>query len=66
LTRKAAQLVSCPHALDGARWPQAFLWSRAGAIVGGTSQVQANIIAQRMLECRDRTPGEAPRRVVLN
>ncbi len=36
------------HALDG-RWPQAFLWSRVGAIAGGTSEVQANIIAQRLL-----------------
>jgi alkylation response protein AidB-like acyl-CoA dehydrogenase len=28
----------------------AFLWSRVGAIAGGTSEVQANIIAQRMLK----------------
>ena len=33
----------------GLRWPQAFLWSCAGAIAGGTSEVQANIIAQRIL-----------------
>jgi alkylation response protein AidB-like acyl-CoA dehydrogenase len=45
----AAQLVAGPRALDDARWPQAFLWSRVGAIAGGTSEVQANIIAQRML-----------------
>jgi alkylation response protein AidB-like acyl-CoA dehydrogenase len=31
------------------RWSTAFLWSRAGAIAGGTSEVQANIIAQRIL-----------------
>ena len=31
------------------RWPQAFLWSRVSSIAGGTSEVQANIIAQRML-----------------
>ena len=31
------------------RWPQAFLWSRVGAIAGGTSEVQVNNIAQRML-----------------
>ena len=49
LSREAAQLVSGPHALDGTRWPQAFLWSRVGAIVGGTSKVQASNIAQRML-----------------
>src|SRR5262249_50445415 len=34
---------------DGGRWQQAFLWSRVGAIAGGTSEVQANIIAQRLL-----------------
>ena len=34
---------------DGGRWQQAFLWSRVGAIAGGTSEVQANIIAQRIL-----------------
>ncbi len=33
---------------DG-RWPQAFLWSRVSSIAGGTSEVQANIIAQRLL-----------------
>ena len=44
-----AQLVGGPHAVDDGRWQQAFLWSRVGAIAGGTSEVQANIIAQRML-----------------
>jgi alkylation response protein AidB-like acyl-CoA dehydrogenase len=45
-----AQLVAAePRALEGGRWQQAFLWSRAGAIAGGTSEVQANIIAQRLL-----------------
>src|SRR5262249_54862084 len=38
-----------PHAIEGGRWAQAFLWSRVGAIAGGTSEVQANIMAQRML-----------------
>ncbi len=45
----AELLAGSPHALDGGRWPQAFLWSRVGAIAGGTSEVQANIIAQRIL-----------------
>ncbi len=46
----AAQLVAgSRHAIDAGRWPQAFLWSRVGAIAGGTSEVQANIIAQRIL-----------------
>ena len=46
----AAQLVAgSPHAVEDGRWQQAFLWSRVGAIAGGTSEVQANIIAQRLL-----------------
>src|SRR4029450_2046758 len=45
----AELLAGSPHALDEGRWPQAFLWSRVGAIAGGTSEVQANIIAQRIL-----------------
>jgi alkylation response protein AidB-like acyl-CoA dehydrogenase len=44
-----AQLVAGPGAVAGGRWQQAFLWSRVGAIAGGTSEVQANIIAQRLL-----------------
>ena len=50
LAGPGGQLVAgSPHAIDGGRWPQAFLWSRVGAIAGGTSEVQANIIAQRIL-----------------
>src|SRR6266581_1482168 len=37
------------RAVEDGRWQQAFLWSRVGAIAGGTSEVQANIIAQRIL-----------------
>jgi alkylation response protein AidB-like acyl-CoA dehydrogenase len=45
-----AQLVAgSPHAVEDGRWQQAFLWSRVGSIAGGTSEVQANIIAQRLL-----------------
>jgi alkylation response protein AidB-like acyl-CoA dehydrogenase len=45
-----AQLVAgSPRAIANGRWQQAFLWSRVGAIAGGTSEVQANIIAQRLL-----------------
>ncbi|HYR96853.1 MAG TPA: acyl-CoA dehydrogenase family protein [Candidatus Binatus sp.] len=44
------QLVAgSPHAIEDGRWQQAFLWSRVGAIAGGTSEVQANIVAQRIL-----------------
>jgi alkylation response protein AidB-like acyl-CoA dehydrogenase len=31
------------------RWQQAYLWARVASIAGGTSEVQANIIAQRLL-----------------
>src|SRR5438132_1497354 len=45
-----ARLVAgSPRAVEDGRWQQAFLWSRVGAIAGGTSEVQANIIAQRIL-----------------
>lgn len=44
-----AQLAGGAHAIDDGRWQQAFLWSRVGAIAGGSSEVQANIIAQRLL-----------------
>jgi len=45
----AALVADSPHAIDDGRWQQAFLWSRVGAIAGGTSEVQANIVAQRLL-----------------
>jgi alkylation response protein AidB-like acyl-CoA dehydrogenase len=32
-----------------ARWQWGFLWARAGSIAGGTSEIQRNIIAQRLL-----------------
>jgi alkylation response protein AidB-like acyl-CoA dehydrogenase len=34
---------------DGGRWQQRFLWSRAASIAGGTSEIQRNIIATRIL-----------------
>jgi alkylation response protein AidB-like acyl-CoA dehydrogenase len=45
----AALVAGSRHAVEDGRWQQAFLWSRVGAIAGGTSEVQANIIAQRVL-----------------
>src|SRR6266581_2779997 len=45
----AGLVAGSPHAVGDGRWQQAFLWSRVGAIAGGTSEVQANIIAQRIL-----------------
>jgi alkylation response protein AidB-like acyl-CoA dehydrogenase len=47
-----------PHGVAGrdadwpaptARWQSSFLWARAGSIAGGTSEVQRNIIAERLL-----------------
>lgn len=46
----AAQLMDDdPRAVDHGRWQQTFLWSRAASIAGGTSEIQLNIIATRML-----------------
>jgi len=45
-----AQLVHGEaRAEAGGRWQQGFLWSRCGSIAGGTSEIQRNIIAQRLL-----------------
>ncbi len=56
LTQRVHELalaVEGPAAVLGeGRWPQAFLWSRVSSIAGGTSEVQANIIAQRILGLR--------------
>jgi alkylation response protein AidB-like acyl-CoA dehydrogenase len=37
------------HAIDRGRWQYEYLWSRAASIYAGTSEVQRNIIAQRVL-----------------
>jgi alkylation response protein AidB-like acyl-CoA dehydrogenase len=45
-----SQLVAGdPRAVDYGRWPRAFLWSRAGTIYAGSSEIQRNIIAERVL-----------------
>lgn len=38
-----------PHAVDHGRWQRSFLYSRSWTISGGTSEVQLNIIANRLL-----------------
>jgi alkylation response protein AidB-like acyl-CoA dehydrogenase len=38
-----------PQAIDGGKWQHEYLWSRAASIYAGTSEVQRNIIAQRVL-----------------
>ena len=46
----AAQLAAPDaRAVDHGRWQQGFLFSRAASIAGGTSEVQLNIIATRLL-----------------
>src|SRR5436190_2232443 len=37
------------QAIDGGRWEYEYLWSRAATIYAGTSEVQRNVIAQRVL-----------------
>lgn len=38
-----------PRACDAGRWQYEWLWSRAATLYAGTSEVQRNILAQRML-----------------
>ena len=38
-----------PHAIDGGAVPRAFLYARSETIMGGTSEIQRNVIAQRIL-----------------
>lgn len=41
--------VGDPRAWEGGRWQSAYLYSRSVTISGGTSEIQLNIVAQRML-----------------
>jgi alkylation response protein AidB-like acyl-CoA dehydrogenase len=42
-------LADSPHALDGGRWPHLMLYSRGRTIAAGSSEIQRNIIAERVL-----------------
>jgi alkylation response protein AidB-like acyl-CoA dehydrogenase len=44
------QLVrGSPHAIDGGTWPHLMLYSRGRTIAAGSSEIQRNIIAERVL-----------------
>jgi alkylation response protein AidB-like acyl-CoA dehydrogenase len=50
VTGDAAPLWRGAHDLpDDGRWQRQWLWSAAASIAGGTSEVQKNIVAERML-----------------
>ena len=48
-SRRPARCAHSPHARPDVDWAREFLWSRAGTIYSGSSEVQRNIIAKRVL-----------------
>jgi len=44
-----ARFVGDPQAIAGGRWPRSYLNSFSATIGGGTSQIQANIVGERVL-----------------
>jgi alkylation response protein AidB-like acyl-CoA dehydrogenase len=43
------QLLTGPHVVDEGKWPHLFLYSRGRTIAAGSSEIQRNIIAERVL-----------------
>jgi alkylation response protein AidB-like acyl-CoA dehydrogenase len=49
LGERAELWEGAPDAVDGGRWMQDYLFSLAGTIYAGTSEIQRNLIAERGL-----------------
>ena len=43
-------MITIGDDVDSARWRSEFLYSRAASIYGGSSEIQRNIIARRLLD----------------
>ena len=44
------EMITIGDDVDSARWRSEFLYSRAASIYGGSSEIQRNIIARRLLD----------------
>ena len=44
------EMITVGDDVDSARWRSEFLYSRAASIYGGSSEIQRNIIARRLLD----------------
>jgi alkylation response protein AidB-like acyl-CoA dehydrogenase len=45
----ALTVGGAPHAGGDATWLSVYLYSRAQSVMGGTSQIQRNLVARRIL-----------------
>jgi alkylation response protein AidB-like acyl-CoA dehydrogenase len=46
---EALLMPGADGAVDDGRWAHGVLWSRAMSIMGGTSEIQRNIVGERLL-----------------
>jgi alkylation response protein AidB-like acyl-CoA dehydrogenase len=49
----ALSIGGMDHGLGEDTWLKAYLYSRAQSVMGGTSQIQRNLVARRMLMLPD-------------